>query len=523
MKLADRRPLWPYAACGLLAAAAGMAAGHLLAAWIAPSASPVLAVGSTVIDATPTPVKEWAVQQLGTSDKPVLLASVALVTAVAAAAIGLASARRPRTAATLLVVLAALAGAAALARPSAMPADALPAVAAALVGVATLVGLRRLLPRAGAPESATHDSPLDHTAYAAGAAGAPPRRTFLLGAVGVTAGAAAVGALGQQLSTCSTAPFSVSLPPPTNTPPALPAGIEGTVEGVSPFRTPLKDFYRVDTALVLPRVDTSSWRLVVDGDVDHPFSLSFADLLALPMVEKDITLNCVSNPVGGPYVSSARWLGVHVRDLLERAGVRSGVDQVLSTSTDGMTISTPITALTDDRDAMVVVGIDGQPLPAERGFPARLLTPGLYGYVGATKWLTRLRATTYAEREAYWTKRGWAARAEVKTQSRIDTPRGLATYQPGPLAIGGVAWAQGRGIESVEVRVDDGPWHRATLGPDGGTDYWRQWYWMWPATKGRHDLTVRATDGTGTVQTDRRAEPFPSGASGYHTVVVTIA
>jgi DMSO/TMAO reductase YedYZ molybdopterin-dependent catalytic subunit len=299
--------------------------------------------------------------------------------------------------------------------------------------------------------------------------------------------------------------------------------MEGTVEGVSPFRTPLKDFYRVDTALVVPRVDTSSWRLVVDGDVEHPFTLSFTDLLALPMVEKDITLNCVSNPVGGPYVSSARWLGVRVRDLLERAGVRGGVDQVLSTSTDGMTISTPITALTDDRDAMVAVGIDGRPLPAERGFPARLLTPGLYGYVGATKWLTRLRATSYAEREAYWTKRGWAARAEVKTQSRIDTPRGLATYHPGRLAVGGVAWAQGRGIQAVEVRVDDGPWHRATLGPTGGTDYWRQWYWMWTATKGRHDLTVRATDGTGAVQTVRRAEPFPSGASGHHTIVVNIA
>jgi DMSO/TMAO reductase YedYZ molybdopterin-dependent catalytic subunit len=420
------------------------------------------------------------------------------------------------------VVLAALAGAAALARPAAAPPDALPSLAAALVGGATLAGLRRLLRTAGPRERATHDSPLDHTAYATGSAGTPPRRTFLLGAVGATAGAAAVGALGQQLSTRNTAPSSVTLPRPTNAPPALPTGMEGTVEGVSPFRTPLKDFYRVDTALVVPRVDTSSWRLVVDGDVEHPFTLSFTDLLALPMVEKDITLNCVSNPVGGPYVSSARWLGVRVRDLLERAGVRGGVDQVLSTSTDGMTISTPITALTDDRDAMVAVGIDGRPLPAERGFPARLLTPGLYGYVGATKWLTRLRATSYAEREAYWTKRGWAARAEVKTQSRIDTPRGLATYHPGRLAVGGVAWAQGRGIQAVEVRVDDGPWHRATLGPTGGTDYWRQWYWMWTATKGRHDLTVRATDGTGAVQTDRRAEPFPSGASGYHAIVVNI-
>ena len=261
----------------------------------------------------------------------------------------------------------------------------------------------------------------------------------------------------------------------------------------------------------------------MDGDVRQPFTIGLEELLARPLVERDVTLNCVSNPVGGPYVSSARWLGVPVRDLLSAAGVRPGVDQVPSTSVDGMTISTPLEALTDDRDAMVVVGIDGRPLPAERGFPARLLTPGLYGYVGATKWLTRLTATSYAEQDAYWTKRGWAARAEVRTQSRIDTPHGLQTCPPGRMAVGGVAWAQRRGIRAVEVRVDDGPWHRATLGPDAGTDYWRQWYWLWDATTGRHDLTVRATDGTGEVQTQRRAEPFPSGATGYHTIVVSVS
>jgi DMSO/TMAO reductase YedYZ molybdopterin-dependent catalytic subunit len=203
--------------------------------------------------------------------------------------------------------------------------------------------------------------------------------------------------------------------------------------------------------------------------------------------------------------------------------VHSGADQVLSESADGFTVSTPIEALTDDRDAMLVYAMDGAPLPAKHGFPVRLLTPGLYGYVGATKWLTKLTATTFAAQQSYWTQRGWAAQAPVKTQSRIDTPRGLATYRPGTIAIGGVAWAQGRGISRVEVRVDGGPWREAVLGPDAGTDYWRQWHVAWDATPGRHDLTCRATDGTGAVQTSERADPFPSGASGYHSVVVIIA
>jgi DMSO/TMAO reductase YedYZ molybdopterin-dependent catalytic subunit len=517
-----------YAACGLLAALAGMAVGHLVAAFVNPAASPVLAVGSTVIDATPTPVKEWAVQNFGTADKPILLGSVAVVTAVAAALIGLLSRRRPTPALVLLVVLAGLAGAAALTRPAALPQDVVPALVTAGVGAVTLMSLRRLVPDHSvdgpARTAAAPESPLDHSAYANGTAATPARRSFLLGAAGVTVGAAAVGALGQKLSVAPTLPASVSLPAPQNTLAPLPAGIEGKVKGVAPFRTPVDKFYRVDTALVIPRVDVAGWKLEVDGMVDQPFALTFAELLRMPMVEKDITLNCVSNEVGGQYISSTRWLGVRVRDLLERAGVQSGADQIFSRSTDGMTISTPVEALTDDRDALVAVAMDGRPLPARHGFPARLVTPGLYGYVGATKWLTRLTASTYAKDQAYWTERGWAERVDVKTQARIDTPAGLGTYPAGKVAIGGVAWSQARrGISKVEVRVDDGEWLPAELGPDGGTTYWRQWYHVWGATSGRHDLTVRATDGTGQLQTDKRAEPFPDGAAGYHSIVVIIS
>jgi DMSO/TMAO reductase YedYZ molybdopterin-dependent catalytic subunit len=519
MKELGVRSQWPYAVGGLLAAGAGMALGHLVAAFVSPSASPVLAVGSAVIDATPTPVKEWAVQTLGTADKPVLLASVAAVTAAAAAAIGLVSRRRPALAQALLVLLAALAGLAAMTRPAAAQQDLIPTLAAAGSGAVALAGLRRLAVR----EQPAPESPLVHTAYAAGSPPAPPRRAFLVGAAGIAAGTAATGALGQRLAAPPTLPVSVTLPAPQIDLPALPAGIEGNIRGVSAFRTPVKDFYRIDTALVIPRVDATNWRLEIGGQVDRPFSIDYRELLAMPMVEKDITLNCVSNEVGGPYISSTRWLGVPVRDLLERAGVRPGVDQILSESTDGMTISTPIEALTDDREALVAVAMDGQPLPARNGFPARLVTPGLYGYVGATKWLAKLTATSYAAEQAYWTKRGWAERALVKTQSRIDTPQGLGTYDAGKVAIGGVAWAQGRGIERVEVSVDGGGWQEATLGPDAGTDYWRQWYVIWDATPGRHELTARATDGTGAVQTQQYAEPFPSGASGYHSVVVQIA
>ena len=413
-----------FAATGVLAAVAGTAAGHLVAGLLDPATSPVLAVGSTVIDATPTPVKNWAVRSLGTNDKPVLVGSVALVTALLAAGAGLLARRHLRAAGGLLGLLAVLSGLAALVTtPTPTPDDILPALTTVLVGIAVLVGLRRLLPHDPAEPSPV-DSPLAHTAHAPGSPGRPLRRSFLLGSAGVGVGALGIGAAGQALAGRGSGPSSVSLPRPATTPAPLPQGLHAAYPGISPFRTPLADFYRVDTALVVPRVDVGSWRLAVDGSVDHPFSLAFEELVSMGLVEKDITLNCVSNEVGGPYVSSARWLGVPARDLLQHAGVQAGVDQILSTSTDGMTISTPVEALMDDRGALVAVGVDGGPLPAERGFPARLITPGLYGYVGATKWLTRLTATTYTADPAYWTTRGWATDAPVKTQTRIDTRQG---------------------------------------------------------------------------------------------------
>jgi DMSO/TMAO reductase YedYZ molybdopterin-dependent catalytic subunit len=516
-------PRWPYAAAGVLAAVAGIAVGHLVAALVNPAASPVIAVGSAVVDATPTPVKEWAVATFGTADKPILLASVTVVTLAAAAGIGLLARRRRTLALVLLVLLTGLAGGAALLRPTAVPTDVLPGLAAAASGVGVLVGLLRLASVNAA--GAVGSSPLDGAAHEAVAPGATPRRTFLLGATGVAAGAAVAGALGQKLASNPTIPSAADLPRPQSALPPLPAGLETSVRGVSPFRTPTGSFYRVDTSLIIPRVDADTWSLEVDGAVDHPFTLDYQQLLGLPMIERDITMTCVSNEVGGGYVSSARWLGVRVRDLLERAGVRGGVDQILSTSTSGFTISTPLQALTDDRDALVAVAMNGEPLPAKHGFPARLVTPGLYGFVGSTKWLAKLTATTYAKEQAYWTEREWATDAPVLTQSRIDTPTGLQTVRAGQrVPIGGVAWAQGRGIKSVEVRVDGGDWMPATMGPDAGVDYWRQWYLPWTPEKGerRRTLSVRATDNDGQVQTERKATPFPRGATGWHSVVVFV-
>ena len=529
---------WPYAVSGLLAAAAGMAVGHLVAAWTDPATSPVLAVGSRVIDASPPALKDWAVSTLGTADKPVLLGSVAIVTGALAAAIGVLARRRRQLALFALTALAAVAGLAALASGGGGPLAVVPSLAAWITGLVVLPWLADRAdevtgrsPRAPAPSPAEGDgdtarSPAQTWEQASTEPHpAAARRTFVLGAGAVGLGSVVVGGAGQVLAGPVVAPRAVTLPPVPAPLPALPTGIEATVAGVSALRTPLDDFYRVDTAFTIPRVDVSTWRLFVDGMVDNELSVGFEELVGLGLVERDITLNCVSNEVGGPYIGSTRWTGVPVRLLLERAGVQSGADQVLSTSVDGMTISTPIEALlaTGEREALVAIAMDGQPLPARNGYPARLITPGLYGYVGATKWVTRLTLTTFAADKAYWSTRGWAEQATVQIQTRIDTPR-RGGVDAGQVAIGGVAWAQaGGGIERVEVRIDDGDWQEARLGPDVGPVYWRQWWLPWQATKGKHRLTARATDTEGTVQTSAEAPVAPSGATGWHSVDVTVA
>jgi DMSO/TMAO reductase YedYZ molybdopterin-dependent catalytic subunit len=312
----------------------------------------------------------------------------------------------------------------------------------------------------------------------------------------------------------------IRLPRPRSAAPPIPAGVQ--VAGVQTFTTPNDAFYRVDISLVTPRVDVGTWKLVIDGGVERPLELTYDQLLELPMIERDITVACVSNEVGGAYVSSARWLGVLFSEILTRVGVQPGVDQVFSYSSDsGYTCSTPYAAVSDGRDAMIAVGMNGQPLPDAHGFPARMVVPGLFGFVSATKWLERIEFTTYAERTAYWTEREWATDAPVLTQSRIEVPKSLGTLTAGGM-IGGTAWAQHRGIDKVEIRIDDGDWQDVTLAETAGIDTWRQWSYRYQGPAGRHTAQVRATDGTGSVQPEGRTKVFPSGARGWHQIQFSV-
>jgi DMSO/TMAO reductase YedYZ molybdopterin-dependent catalytic subunit len=313
--------------------------------------------------------------------------------------------------------------------------------------------------------------------------------------------------------------LGISLPPLASAAPD-PVG-DPQAAGAAPFYTPNADFYRVDTALTVPRLDADTWSLRLHGMVDEPMTLSFADLLAMPLVERDITLTCVSNEVGGPYVGNARWTGVLLGPLLERAGVQPGATQLLSTSADGWTCGTPTEVVTDGRDAMLAVAMNGEPLPFEHGFPVRMVVPGLYGYVSATKWVTDIELTTLDE-QAYWITRGYAQQAPIKLSSRIDTPKALASLPAGTVAVAGVAWAQTTGIATVEVSIDGGDWQPAELAGEAGVDTWRQWFLRWDAEPGSHRITVRATDKAGVVQTDTRRPIYPDGATGQQQLLVTV-
>ena len=500
-----RRPRWVASVVGILSSAAGLGAAQLVAALIAPSASPVVAIGSSMIDLAPRDVKDFAIRNFGENDKLTLSIGVIAVLIPLSAVIGIVAFRRIHIAYAMVTTLGVLGGIAAMTRPDSAPASLLPAVVTVVVG---LIVLRALV-------SASTDRPDD--------APSATRRNVLLG-VAASGAIATLGAgigLDRLTKSDSALGRNRTLPAPTDPAPAVPAGVQAKANTATPWLTKSSKFYRVDTAFRVPRVDAKAWQLSVDGMVDKKISLSYDDLLALPLVERNITLACVSNPVGGPYISNGTWTGVRLTDILDRAGVRSGADQLFSTSTDGWSASTPLAAVTDGRDAMIAVGLNGEQLAFERGFPARMLVPGLYGFVSGTKWLTHIELTTFAKAKAYWTKRGWAEKSPIFTESRIDVPKAFAQLPSGKVTIAGVAWAQNRGISKVEVRDKDGDWKVATLAADGGKDVWRQWSVVLELADGRHDLQVRATDMTGMTQTDQRADPFPKGATGWHTVSVT--
>jgi DMSO/TMAO reductase YedYZ molybdopterin-dependent catalytic subunit len=497
----------------------------LVAAAVSPASDPLVALGGAFIDATPGWLKSFAVRAFGTSDKLALTVGMLIVVAALAALAGVLARRRWELGATVVVVLGVVAGIAAANRPGAGSLAPVPSLLGALVGLGALHALIRRLPQpapepAGPPSAAGTDDPLDRSG---------DRRAFLrtAGLVALGGALAAVGgrALGAGHRTVVAARTALHLPAAAR-PVALPAGVVATLDGTAvagldPWVTPSTDFYRIDTALSVPSVDPDSWSLRLHGLVEHEVTLTFAELLAADLVEAWATLACVSNEVGGNLVGNARWLGLPVRELLARAVPLAGADMVLSTSVDGFTASTPLEALTDARDALLAVGMNGAPLPVEHGFPVRMVVPGLYGYVSATKWVVDLEVTRFADATAYWTERGWSDHGPVKTESRIEVPRPGARVVAGRVAVAGTAWAQHRGVTGVEVRVDDGPWQAATLASDGGIDSWRQWVLAWDAEPGDHTLQVRASDPDGT-QTEQVADVAPDGATGLHTVQVHV-
>jgi DMSO/TMAO reductase YedYZ molybdopterin-dependent catalytic subunit len=362
----------------------------------------------------------------------------------------------------------------------------------------------------------------------AGSHAAPPspRRRSFLAASAATAGAAAVAELAGRLlaerSSVTNARKALRIPKPAQTIPGLPSSVNLDIPGLSSFITSNSNFYRVDTAIVLPQVDPSSWQLRIHGMVQREITLSFDELIRMPLIEDYVTLCCVSNPVGGPYIGNALWLGVKLASVLRQAGIKAGADQLLCTSVDGFTSGTPVQTVMDGRDALLAVAMNGQALPVAHGFPVRMVVPGLYGYVSATKWVTDINVTTFAGNYAYWAVRGWSQQAPIKTESRIDVPTGLGQISAGKTAVAGVAWAQHKGIDAVHVRVDSGPWNLATLAAVPGIDTWRQWVYEWEATSGTHMIECRATDATGYTQTGLDEPPEPNGATGYPMVQVSV-
>ncbi len=493
---------------GLLAVFAALVTGTLVAELL-DVASPLTAVGDRVVDIAPTAVREFAISVFGTTDKVALQIGTAVVLSGIAIAIARLAARwRP----------AVWVGPAVLAVVGMIAADVGRDGFAALIppilgGAAAAVALAVLTK----PRPTPADAPAGFD-----------RRDFLVRAAAVSTGAAFVAAGASVVSGGKTRAITaeaeaIDLPTPigADAGPVVPAGAS-IGEGVEPFITPSKNFYRIDTALVTPRVSLDDWRLKIGGRVDHPLELSFDDLLSRRVVERVVTLTCVSNEVGGDLIGNATWLGVPLADLLEEVGVQQGADQLASTSVDGWTCGFPTEVALDGRDALVAFGMNGEPLPQDHGFPARLVVPGLYGYVSATKWLNEIELTTFDDFEGYWIPRGWAVDAPIKTQSRIDVPKYDAELPPGDTAIAGVAWAQHRGITGVEVRIDDGEWEAARLAVDVTPDAWRQWVYVWSATPGDHKIAVRATDATGFTQTEHRFAPVPDGAEGWHTIEVHV-
>ena len=512
---------------GLLSTGIALSVGHAIAGLVAPGSSPFLAVADSVVDRAPSAVREATIDALGTADKPALLISLAVILAILGVVVGLVERPRRPVGSVIIAALGAVGTLAAVARPTAGPLWALPTLVGTVLAVVALrLMIGALYPSRGAVDhvEAKSDSAAGDRSDEVAPAGSPgpDRRRFLIlagSAVAVIAAAGATGvALTRRAADALAERTGLQLPRVLNRNAAapVPGGVVPDAPGVTQFITPNEEFYRIDTALRVPALTTADWRLRIHGMVEQEIELDWDSLTSREFLDRIVTLTCVSNEVGGDLAGNATWTGFPIAELLAEAGPLPEADMLLSTSVDGWTAGTPLEALTDGRDALLAVGMNGEPLPLEHGYPVRQVVPGLYGYVSATKWVVDWEVTRFDQASAYWTDRGWGERGPILTASRIDRPAPLAQLEPGPVVVAGTAWAQQRGIDRVEVQVDDGPWNDATLATEYSIDTWRMWSWTWDAEPGLHTLSVRATDSTGEVQTEKRQAPIPTGATGWH-------
>jgi DMSO/TMAO reductase YedYZ molybdopterin-dependent catalytic subunit len=515
--------LWS-ALTGIVAVLGVLAVAEVAALVVGTESSPFFAVGQLAIDLSPLWLKESMIALFGTADKAALFVILALVVLVAAALAGILERRRPPLGIAVFVTFSGIAVVAIMTRPGSSAAWAVPTVLGMVAGVVLLrLSQQRLAAWLDASERQSVAADVERVTDAPSV----ERRQFFR-FVGVSAAVAVLAGLSARAMNASTRAVtairaSITLPTAAVPAPAIPPGASLAVEGISPLVTANADFYRIDIALQVPQVTPDDWKLRITGLVAQEIEISYAELLALPLVEHTTTIACVSNDVGGGLIGNATWLGYPIRELLARARPAADADMVLSSGPDGFTAGTPLSVLTDPaRESLLAVGMNGEVLPSEHGFPARMIVPGLFGYVSATKWVTEMRVTRFADDQGYWTPRGWSALGPVKTSSRMDVPRPNASLVVGRVPIAGVAWSQHIGISKVEVQVDDGAWQLATLATPISDDTWVQWVFDWEATAGEHILTVRATDKTGYTQTAEYAPPAPNGSTGLTRRQVTV-
>jgi len=511
---------------GLLAGGVAIGVAVLAAAFVRPQASPVIAVGDAVLGGASQPLKAAALQSFGENYKVLLLGVIYAVIALLVMGFGLLARRRLAGGVIGMAALGAVGAFVALTRPESHATDVIPSLVGGAAGAVALA----LLVRAGEPQLilavAAQRARGGHPAAGEPEVVGTNRRNFLLAGLSAAGAAVVAGVAGQVLTrqrfNVNSSGNAVAIPAPVQKAPPLKPGAElNNIQGISPFYTPNATFYRVDTALVVPQVTTAQWQLRIHGMVDRPVTINFDDLMTRPQIQRDITICCVSESVGGSFIGNARWQGTLLASLLREAGIHPAATQIVMRDVQGMAIGVSTEAVMDGRDAMLAVAMNGAPLPAEHGFPVRVVVPGLYGYVSACKWVVDMELTTYAAYDAYWVKRGWSEQAAVKTESRIDTPKVGSNLAAGQVVVAGVAWAMHKGIASVQVGID-GVWQEATLATQDTIDTWRQWYYRWDATPGAHKIQVRATDQTGYTQTAVVQAPEPNGATGYHTIEVTV-